>query len=77
MYYGPLMHGYEWGWGALSMVLWLLFFCCIALLVLRLLRNSDGGSAVRKQDPIDIAKERYAKGEITKTEFEQLKKDLI
>ncbi len=28
------------------------------------------------QDPIDIAKARYARGEITKAEFSQLKKDL-
>lgn len=30
-----------------------------------------------KRDPLTIAKERYARGEITKEQYEQMKKDLV
>jgi putative membrane protein len=33
-------------------------------------------SAPKKQDQIDIARKQYAKGEITKEQFERIKKDL-
>lgn len=38
------------------------------------LRRQDGSAPER--NPLEIAKERYAKGELSKEEFEQLKKDL-
>ncbi len=38
-------------------------------------RDSDAGSTPGR-NPLDIARERYARGEISKDEFDQLKKDL-
>ena len=74
-YYEPMMNGNDWGWGILMMFFWLLFFMFIAVVIVRLLRGHGIGVS-HKSDPIDIAKERYAKGEITKEQYEQLKKDL-
>ena len=48
----------------------------IALAVLSFKWFAKHNSSTTKQDPLDIAKERYAKGEITKDQFEQIKKDL-
>ena len=36
-----------------------------------------GGGSADKKTPLDIASERYAKGEITRDEFETIKKNLM
>ena len=64
-----------WGWGIGMGFLWLLFFCAVLFLTYRLVRGHDGRSSTGKT-PLDIAKDRYARGEISKKEFDQLKKDL-
>ncbi|MDD4873575.1 MAG: SHOCT domain-containing protein [Dehalococcoidales bacterium] len=53
-----------WG-GILALVIWL---------IIKLARG--GSSITRSNNALDIAKERYAKGEISREEFEQIKKDL-
>lgn len=74
-YYYPMMSGYDWVWGFIMMFVWLVFLIVLAVIVVRLIKGHAIGSNHR-DDPLDIAKKRYAKGEITKDEFEQLKKDL-
>ena len=70
-----------WPWGASMgwwMVIGLVVFWggLIALIVWGITRLTRRGDSAPKRDPLDIAKDRYAKGEISREEFEQIKKDL-
>ena len=49
----------------------------IALGVWFVSKLSINGDSSNRQPPISILRERYAKGEITKEQFERIKKDLI
>jgi len=55
-----------WG-GIIALIVWL---------IVRLTRHGSTGGITERNTPLDIARERYAKGEISKEEFEQIKKDL-
>jgi putative membrane protein len=64
--------------GGWMIIVWIIIIGLIVWGIIALTRRSgsttDTGS---KQTPLDIAKERYARGEITKEEFERIKKDLM
>jgi len=64
------------GWWMFFGSIWMLIFWggLIALAIWGIKKLSR--QHINKQNPLDIAKERYAKGEISKDEYEQIKKDL-
>ncbi|HEX7363713.1 MAG TPA: SHOCT domain-containing protein [Dehalococcoidia bacterium] len=75
------MMGWPWydlGWwgmglGMLVMIIfWAGLIALIAWIIVKAVRSGKSTS----ETPLDIAKARYARGEISKKEFEQLKKDL-
>ncbi|MBI4302883.1 MAG: SHOCT domain-containing protein [Chloroflexi bacterium] len=67
-------------WMVLGGLLTIIFWGAIIALivwVVKKLTERGGGTVSTGRSPLDIAKERYARGEITKEQFEQLKKDLM
>jgi len=77
--YGP---GGGWGhmmyYGYGGGFMWILFLVAIGVLVYFIVRNAKtGGSAGEPgETPLDILKKRYARGEITKEDFDRMKRDL-
>lgn len=78
---GPWMMG-GWGFplvGGIGMLLfWALIIAGVVWLVQSLARGAGqpGTNAPTNESLLDILKRRYAKGEITKEQFEEMKRDL-
>jgi putative membrane protein len=68
--------GNWWGMGLMTLFMVLFWGGVIALIIWLIARSRRNQVSGEKSGPIEIAKERYAKGEITREQFEQLKKDL-
>ncbi|WP_239451018.1 SHOCT domain-containing protein [Methanosarcina horonobensis] len=70
--YGYGMMGF--GGMLFGLLFWILIIVLAYLLIKRLLEQNK--SRGEEKSALDIAKERYAKGEITEEEFEEIKRRL-
>lgn len=69
------------GWNGFGLLGWLpmlLFWILVVLGIIALIRYlARSGQREKDKTPLEILKERYARGEINKKEFEKMKKDMI
>ena len=74
---GPGMMMGGWGAGWLMIAFWVLVLIGLILLIKWLLQMTRGEKdGFRRYNAVDIIKERYARGEITKSEYLSMKQDL-
>ncbi|PRY91372.1 SHOCT domain-containing protein [Marinilabilia salmonicolor] len=73
-----MMQGLGHGWGmGFGWIIGIIILLVILWLAFRTFRPGDTNqTSPAQKSPFDILKERYAKGEIDKEEFDQRKKDL-
>lgn len=73
MYHNMFGGGMWFGW-----FFWIIIVALIVWFIMSMVNHSQkkSGSDSAKQSPLDILKNRYAKGEINKEEFQEKKKDL-
>ena len=76
---GPGMMG-EWGMGwfgmIFMMIFWILIIVGLVFLIRWLIQNTRSAKSEGGSRALDILKERYARGEIDRTEFEAKKKGI-
>jgi putative membrane protein len=68
-------HMMDFGFGGIFM--WLIFLALAGFIVYIVMQSrKSGDSRPSRETPLDILRKRYAKGDITKEEFENMKKDI-
>lgn len=63
--------GWGMGWG-----MWLIPLIAILVIYFLVKNNSRNKNGQSTESPLDILKKRYAKGEITKEQFEEMKENI-
>jgi putative membrane protein len=71
-------HHEGFGWFAVfGGLLWLILLGVIIWAVISLVSGGHQPQQRREEDPLEIAKRRYARGEITREQYEQIRNDLL
>lgn len=68
------MHYFDGHWGGMHLIWWIVWF--ILLIWIFIVPNDLPYKKTLSESPLDILKNRFAKGEITKEEYEESKKTL-
>jgi len=75
------MWGHSWGMGDGSMgfgfVFWLLILGAIIAGVVWFVRVAPLGGSPRRSDGLEVLEQRYARGEISREEYLQKKRDIL
>ena len=81
--YGPMSgceggHMMNYGFGHGGMFMWILVLIALVVAIYFIVQSvkSKNVSGQAQETPLDILKKRYAKGDITKEEFDRMKKEL-
>jgi len=69
------MEGIGWGWLGIGALHMLVFWGLVILALVALFRWGGDGPGDESRS-VDILKTRYAKGELTREQFEQMKREL-
>ncbi|MDP1910132.1 MAG: SHOCT domain-containing protein [Hyphomicrobium sp.] len=82
--YGPgygMMGGYGYGYGPVHMIVWAVVLIAIIVGVVWMVRSMTGPHAhhmpPKRSSGLDVLEERYARGEVTREEYLQKKKDIL
>jgi putative membrane protein len=79
MHWGNYGYGMGYGWGMgfgwIFMIIFLILIILCAVYLIKLIFGA-GKREEREDTPLQILKKRYARGEITKDEYDGIKKEL-
>ena len=70
----------QFGYGGITMIImglfWVLIIALVVWFFMRHIKSNSFSGMISNKNPLEIIKERYAKGEINKTKYEEIKKEL-
>ena len=66
----------HWGSGGYGMPFFWIFIVIMAIILFKMFSSKSNDNQDIKESPVDILKRRYASGEIDKSEYQKMKKDI-